>query len=66
MPIYLRQYLKYTENGVYLQLLCKHFNIFLESGIFQEVWDRDTILPMYDNYRGITLLSCMGKLLNIV
>ena len=67
----LNEYIKYNENNVYLQLLCKLFNLVFESGIFPEVWSRGTILPMYknkgntndpDNYRGIIILTCMGKL----
>ena len=51
-------------------MLCKLVNIVLEFGIFPEVWSRGTIRPMYknkgntndpDNYRGIIILTCMGK-----
>ena len=66
----LNEYIKYNENNVYLQLLCKLFNLVFKSGIFPEVWSRGTIRPMYknkgntndpDNYRGIIILTCMGK-----
>ena len=48
------------------------FNRVLEEGIVPESWLNGMILPIYkskgdrkdpDNYRGITLLSCLGKLL---
>ena len=47
------------------------FNIVLETGIVSNDWSIGVIKPIYknkgsyndpDNYRGITILSCMGKL----
>ena len=46
------------------------FNIIFMNGIFPDVWSKRIIIPIYkkgdktnpDNYRGITLLSCLGKL----
>ena len=47
------------------------FNIVLKSGIVPDAWCMGAIIPLYkgkgskddlDNYRGITLLSCIGKL----
>ena len=47
------------------------FNRVLEEGIIPDSWLNGIILPIYknkgdsnnpDNYRGITLLSCLGKL----
>ena len=52
-------------------VFCKLFNRVLDSGSIPEEWMKGLILPIYkgkgnrdscDNYRGITLLSCMGKL----
>ena len=47
------------------------FNLILETGIVPTDWAIGIIQPLYknkgsinspDNYRGITLLSCIGKL----
>jgi len=52
-------------------LLVKYFNLILDSGIIPSDWKIGVIIPIYkkkgsiddpDNYRGITLLSCIGKL----
>ena len=54
-----------------LSILTRWFNIVLESGKAPNDWCMGIISPIYkkkgsksspDNYRGITLLSCMGKL----
>ena len=50
--------------------LCDMFNHILDSGIFPEKWTEGIIVPLYkkgnvqdvNNYRGITLLSCLAKL----
>ena len=58
-----------------LQVLVKFFNIVLDSGIVPTDWCIGLIQPLYknkgsaknpDNYRGITLLSCIGKLFTAV
>eukprot|EP00745_Piridium_sociabile_P028066 TRINITY_DN45105_c0_g1_i6.p1 TRINITY_DN45105_c0_g1~~TRINITY_DN45105_c0_g1_i6.p1 ORF type:complete len:171 (-),score=7.55 TRINITY_DN45105_c0_g1_i6:29-541(-) len=47
------------------------FNIILQSGKIPEIWSIGFVCPIYkgkgdpkdtDNYRGITILSCFGKL----
>ena len=51
------------------------FNKILDSGVFPEAWSIGLIIPLYkkkgdrkdsNNYRGITLLSCVGKLFTTV
>ena len=50
--------------------LCNLFNKIFESGVFPEEWTEDYIIPLHrkgnlndvENYRGITLLSTLGKL----
>ena len=52
----------------------KLFNIILNTGCFPESWAEGLIVPIYkmkgskndpNNYRGITLLSCLAKFFNI-
>ena len=46
------------------------FNFILDTGLVPDIWCKGLIMPLFkkgdrsdpDNYRGITLLSCMGKL----
>ena len=54
-----------------LKLTCEFFNLILDTGILPASWTIGLITPIYkrkgdindpDNYRGITLLSCLGKL----
>ena len=54
-----------------LKLILDYFNLVLQSGIVPESWTTGLIMPLYkgkgstadtNNYRGITLLSCIGKL----
>ena len=50
------------------------FNVILDSGCFPSQWTEGTIIPLYkkgaqdatNNYRGITLISCLGKLFTSV
>ena len=55
----------------FLILLTKYFNIILDTGIIPTEWCMGMIQPIFkkkgsitdpDNYRGITLLSCMSKM----
>lgn len=52
-------------------IYCKLFNLVLQSGKVPEAWSVGIIVPIYknkgdrdnpDNHRGITLLSCVGKI----
>jgi sorting nexin-29 len=54
-----------------ISIYTKLFNLVLNSGIFPKDWSIGIIKPLYknkgcttdpNNYRGITLLSCFGKL----
>ena len=56
-------------------MLTKLFNVILASGVVPEQWSIGVIKPIYKssgddtdpiNYRGITLLSCLGKLSNLI
>ncbi len=66
----LNEYIKSTVN-VFMPVYVSLFNKIFESGIFLEDWTLGMIIPIFkrkgdavdpDNYRGITLLSCLGKL----
>ena len=58
-----------------LKLTCIYFNVILDTGIVPESWTIGLLVPIFkkkgnindpDNYRGITLLSCLGKLFTMV
>ena len=58
-----------------LTAFTKLFNIVFMTGIVPEEWSQGIISPIYknkgdrtdpDNYRGITILSCFGKLFTAV
>ena len=59
---------------VYPDIFLKLFNNLLHYGVFPEIWSQSMIVPFYKkgnkmletNYRGITLLSCMGKFFNVI
>ena len=68
------EFLKFCPDQI-LSIFVKFFNIVLKTGIVPEVWCIGLILPLYknkgdvndpDNYRGITLLSCIGKLFTAI
>ena len=70
----INEFIKCTASDmseVYVRL----FNLLLESGLVPEAWTTGTIKTLYkgkgerhnlDNYRGITILSCLGKLYTLV
>jgi len=54
-----------------LELICKLFNLVLDSGLIPSTWTLGIVIPIYknkgakndpNNFRGITLLSSLGKL----
>ena len=58
-----------------MPLYLKLFNIILDTGAIPEVWTMGIIMPIYknkgdpqnpDSYRGITLVSSLGKLFTSV
>ena len=60
---------------IMMPIFLKFFNLIPKTGIFSEKWTTGMIIPIYkkkgakenpDNYRGITLLSCFGKLFTSV
>ena len=66
----LNEYMKNCPENV-IAVIVKLFNIVLQTGIVPTDWCIGLIKPLYkkkgsiddpDNYRGITLLSCIGKL----
>ena len=66
----LNEYLKNTTSDC-IKLYTKLFNVILNTGIVPEKWVIGMVKPIYkgkgsktdpDNYRGITILSCLGKL----
>ena len=65
----LNEFIKYGGNSLKKTIL-KLFNSILNTGCFPEIWATGEIIPLHKkgdkndplNYRGITLLSCLGKL----
>ena len=65
----LNEFIKYGGNDLKSTIL-KAFNVILNTGLFPEIWATGEIIPLHKkgdkndplNYRGITLLSCLGKL----
>ena len=64
------EFLKNSPDYV-VKVFVDMFNIILKTGLIPQDWCIGAILPLYknkgdknnpDNYRGITLLSCLGKL----
>ena len=57
-----------------MPLYVKLFNIMLDTGIVPSDWSVGVIIPIHkkgdkanpDNHRGVTLLSCFGKLFTSV
>lgn len=70
----LNEFLKYSRSNM-LTAFTKLFNVIFNTGFIPEAWSQGIISPIYknkgdrsspDNYRGITILSCFGKLFTAV
>jgi hypothetical protein len=70
----LNEFLKNSISKL-LPVFVKIFNIVFESGIIPDSWAKGIICPIFknkgdranpDNYRGITILSCFGKLFTCI
>ena len=70
----LNEFLKASKE-ILLSLYTMIFNLVLDSGQIPEKWTDGYIVPIYkqkgsihdpDNYRGITILSCLGKVFTAV
>ena len=70
----INEFIKHSPSCM-ITLLTKYFNLILDSGIIPTDWGLGIIIPIYknkgntndpDNYRGITLLSCIGKFFTMV
>ena len=70
----LNEYIKSTKEK-FLPIYEKLFNIILDTGCFPEQWSTGMNIPIYknkgdrltpQNYRPITILSCLGKLFTAI
>ena len=70
----INEYLKASITKM-VGLYTAFFNKILDDGVYPEMWSKGLIIPIYknkgdrkdpNNYRGITLLSCVGKLFTSV
>ena len=70
----LNEYIKCTSH-LLMPLYTLLFNVILETGIMPSKWVEGVVIPIFknkgdplsvDNYRPITLLSCIGKLFTAV
>ena len=68
------EYLKYSSPQL-LSIYCTLYNLVLNSGIIPESWTSGINKPVYknngspldpDNFRAITLVSCLGKLFTCI
>ena len=70
----INEYLKYSKD-LLLPLVTKLFNCIFDTGFIPESWVKGLIIPVFknkgdptqaQNYRPITILSCLGKLFTSV
>ena len=74
IDVILNEYLV-SSTSKYIKLYTKLFNVILKCGIIPEEWSIGIIKPLYkgkgsrtdpDNYRGITIISCLSKVFTSV
>ena len=70
----LNEYIKRTE-PLFMSLYVKTFNVIFDTGVLPDSWLNGIIMPIYKNkgnvndpneYRPITILSCLGKLFTAI
>ena len=70
----LNEFLKSSKTKM-LTVFTTFFNLVFNTGIIPDEWSQDMISPIYknkgdkaspDNYRGITILSCFGKVFTAI
>ena len=68
------EYIKATQSRM-LPIYLKLFNLIYETGLIPKTWTIGAIRPIYknkgdphnpENYRPITIVSCLGKLFTII
>ena len=65
----INEFLKYNTD-IFKTTILKMFNVLFDKGYFPDAWSTGLIIPIFkagnenevNNYRGISLLSCVGKL----
>ena len=63
-----------TFKEVFVPLLVRLFNVIFDSGNFQSIWTGGIIIPLFkkshandaNNYRGITIISCLENIFTSV
>ena len=69
----INEFLKYNTD-LFKKTILKIFNVLFDKGYFPDVWSTGLIIPIFkagdehdvNNYRGISLLSCVGKLFTCI
>ena len=71
---YIRNEFLKKAQPILIEFICSFFNLILNTGFVPDIWCQGLIMPLYkakcsrenpNNYRGITLLSCLGKLFTV-
>ena len=69
----INEFLKYNTD-LFKKTVLMIFNVLFDKGYFPDVWSTGLIIPIFkagdehdvNNYRGISLLSCVGKLFTCI